>query len=244
MFTVTRCSCVHEAARAHARHSRLQRLGQRVGLRVWCHGLRRSSITAALDAAGQAGIRLDTTHVVRFSRSPTRTQGVESRGKRPRVGHGRTIMRRALAAVFAGVLALIAAPTAAQTIISTHPPLSPEEAVRVLRGSHSIADLTDYRSPGTGPTVVVTGASMTPWDWPSDARAPVLPLAPTLWEDTFYIPRGYRAYGDDAHSFRSGGGGHRAAPRVRADAPAASPAPPAPIHLRVDAASSGAVVRR
>jgi integrase/recombinase XerC len=34
-------------------------LGQRVGLHVWCHGLRHSSITAALDAAGKAGIGLD-----------------------------------------------------------------------------------------------------------------------------------------------------------------------------------------
>ena len=34
-------------------------LGQRVGLHVWCHGLRHSSITAALDVAAKAGIGLD-----------------------------------------------------------------------------------------------------------------------------------------------------------------------------------------
>ena len=34
-------------------------LGQRVGLHVWCHGLRHSSVTAALAAAGKAGIGLD-----------------------------------------------------------------------------------------------------------------------------------------------------------------------------------------
>jgi integrase/recombinase XerC len=37
----------------------VRELGQRVGLHVWCHGLRHSSITAALDAAGKAGIGLD-----------------------------------------------------------------------------------------------------------------------------------------------------------------------------------------
>src|SRR3977135_2317203 len=33
----------------------VRELGQRIGLHVWCHGLRHSSITAALDAAGRAG---------------------------------------------------------------------------------------------------------------------------------------------------------------------------------------------
>jgi integrase/recombinase XerC len=37
----------------------VRELGQRVGLHVWCHGLRHSSITAALDVAGKAGIGLD-----------------------------------------------------------------------------------------------------------------------------------------------------------------------------------------
>jgi len=37
----------------------VRELGQRVGLHVWCHGLRHASITAALDAAGKVGIGLD-----------------------------------------------------------------------------------------------------------------------------------------------------------------------------------------
>jgi integrase/recombinase XerC len=36
----------------------VRELGQRIGLHVWCHGLRHSSITAALDAAPKAGIGL------------------------------------------------------------------------------------------------------------------------------------------------------------------------------------------
>ncbi len=72
---------------------------------------------------------------------------------------------------------LTTAPVSAQTIISNHPPLSPEEAVAVLRGSHSIADYTDYRSPGSGPTIVVMDGSTTPWDWPAGAFAPPRPLS-------------------------------------------------------------------
>jgi integrase/recombinase XerC len=37
----------------------VRELGQRIGRHVWCHGLRHSSITAALDAAAKAGIGLD-----------------------------------------------------------------------------------------------------------------------------------------------------------------------------------------
>jgi integrase/recombinase XerC len=37
----------------------VRELGQRVGLHVWCHALRHSSITAALDVAAKAGIGLD-----------------------------------------------------------------------------------------------------------------------------------------------------------------------------------------
>jgi len=37
----------------------VRELGQRVGLHVWCHALRHSSITAALDAASKAGIGLE-----------------------------------------------------------------------------------------------------------------------------------------------------------------------------------------
>lgn len=37
----------------------VRELGQSIGLHVWCHALRHSSITAALDAAAKAGIGLD-----------------------------------------------------------------------------------------------------------------------------------------------------------------------------------------
>jgi len=37
----------------------VRELGQRVGIHVWCHALRQSSITAALDVAAKAGIGLD-----------------------------------------------------------------------------------------------------------------------------------------------------------------------------------------
>ena len=67
---------------------------------------------------------------------------------------------------------------------------SPEEAVRVLRGSHSIADLTDYRSPGQGPTVIVMGESTTPWDWPASAFEPVRPLG-NDYDGNLYAPNGY-----------------------------------------------------
>src|SRR3954469_21954965 len=82
---------------------------------------------------------------------------------------------------FAALVAIglfAAAPSRAQGIISTHPPLSPAEAVAVLRGSHSIADYTDYRPPGLGPTIVMMGPSTTPWDWPAyNAFTPTRPLA-------------------------------------------------------------------
>jgi hypothetical protein len=68
--------------------------------------------------------------------------------------------------------------------------LAPEQAVRVLRGSHSIADLTDYRSPGSGPTVVVMGESTTPWDWPPAAFEPIRPLG-NYYDGNSYAPYGY-----------------------------------------------------
>ena len=72
--------------------------------------------------------------------------------------------------------------------------LSPEEAVKVLRGSHSSADLTDYRSPGSsGPTVVVMGESSTPWDWPPATFEPVQPLG-NYYDSNYgnlFMPYGY-----------------------------------------------------
>lgn len=97
--------------------------------------------------------------------------------------------------LLASVLALVASTSAvAQTVVSTHPPLSPDEAARVLRSSHSIADLTDYHSPGTGPTIVVMGDSTTPWDWPRpyfsyrERYEPVTPLWP---ESSLWLSRAY-----------------------------------------------------
>jgi len=37
----------------------VRKAGQRVGLHVWCHGLRHSSISAALDAAARVGMSMD-----------------------------------------------------------------------------------------------------------------------------------------------------------------------------------------
>jgi hypothetical protein len=71
--------------------------------------------------------------------------------------------------------------------------LSPEEAVQVLRGSHSIADLTDYRSPGSGPTIVVMGESSTPWDWPAAAFEPIQPLG-NFYDGNVYAPYGGYGY--------------------------------------------------
>lgn len=74
--------------------------------------------------------------------------------------------------------------------IAATTPLSPEEAVRVLRGSHSIADLTDYRSPGRGPAVVVMGESTTPWGWPASAFEPIRPLG-NDYDGNLFAPLGY-----------------------------------------------------
>jgi len=88
--------------------------------------------------------------------------------------------------------------------------LAPEEAVRVLRGSHSIADLTDYRSPGRGPTIVVMGGSTTPWDWPANAFEPTRPLANDYYGN-LYAPMGYGYAPSYASSyFGRQGYGHRA----------------------------------
>ena len=71
--------------------------------------------------------------------------------------------------------------------------LSPEEAVQVLRASHSIADLTDYRAPGSGPTIVVMGESRTPWDWPAAAFEPIQPLG-NFYDGNLNAPYGGYGY--------------------------------------------------
>lgn len=110
-------------------------------------------------------------------------------------------MRRAL--TYAGVVAVLltAAPIAAQTVVSTHPPLSPVEAVRVLRASQSPCDVTDLPFYGldrrAGPLVLVgsrggASAAAGPWDWPPEAYEPIRPLAEP-WYQTTYVG-GWRAH--------------------------------------------------
>jgi hypothetical protein len=81
--------------------------------------------------------------------------------------------------IAASLLALAMGMTpAAQTVVSTHPPLSPGEAVRVLRASHSPADRTDAPFVDlSGPHIVIFRGSTTPWDWPADAYTPIAPLS-------------------------------------------------------------------
>jgi hypothetical protein len=147
-------------------------------------------------------------------------------------------------AYLAAFALFVSLPAAAQTVISNHPPLSPEDAVRVLRGSHSIADLTDYHSPGTGPTIVVMGDSTTPWDWPMAAfsaverYAPVAPLWPdsTLWltrSRRSFTPRHLGSPASPAHSVPT-------TPAARLERPPR----PAPRDIAIPAASSAGSVRR
>ena len=124
--------------------------------------------------------------------------------------------------------------------------LSPEEAVRVLRGSHSIADLTDYRSAGRGPTVVVMGESTTPWDWPASAFEPIRPLGNDYYDGNLFAPIGY---GYPPYYAASYFGRPRHTPRGRiatvtsAHAVQTLPAPPpassAPRHIVMSAQAAG-----
>lgn len=121
--------------------------------------------------------------------------GVATRGSRK--AH---TMRRALTTAGLVAVLLTAAPNAAQTIVSTHPPLSPAEAVRVLRASQSPVDVTDvpfYGLDRSGPLVLVgsrggASASAGPWDWPPEASEPIRPLAEP-WSMSAYLGRqGFR----------------------------------------------------
>ena len=138
------------------------------------------------------------------------------------------------------VAAVIAAPASAQSHvygnadlgkpIATEARLSPEEAVRVLRGSHSIVDLTDYRSPGRGPTIVVMGESTTPWDWPPNAFEPTRPLS-NAFDYNMYAPLGYGYtpyYGTSYSSGRLMHSGYSRATTARTDHVAQVPPPPPP----------------
>jgi hypothetical protein len=122
--------------------------------------------------------------------------------------------------------------------------LSPDEAVRVLRGSHSIADLTDYRSAGHGPTIVVMGESTTPWDWPDAAFAPTRPLG-NDFDSNLYAPIGigYAPYYASSYSGRQRHSGHPRAVTGRTEHVAAQvpPRPPAsaPRHIVMSAQAAG-----
>jgi hypothetical protein len=122
--------------------------------------------------------------------------------------------------------------------------LSPDEAVRVLRGSHSIADLTDYRSGGHGPTIVVMGESTTPWDWPAAAFAPTRPLG-NDFDYNLYAPVGigYAPYYGSSYSGRQRHSGHAQAVNGRTEHIVAQvpPRPPAsaPRHIVMSTQAAG-----
>lgn len=72
-------------------------LGQRVGLHVWCHGLRHTAITTAIELGQEAGIGLD--QIRHFSRHRTLATMLVYRDE-----HDRTATQRTLADVVAGTL--------------------------------------------------------------------------------------------------------------------------------------------
>lgn len=94
---------------------------------------------------------------------------------------------------------LLCAASAHAQIVSTHPPLSPEQAVAVLRGSHSIADRTDVVSvDASGPTVFVMRSSPTAGPY-GEIRRPLAPrrldgtlLSDPPWEQYAYVGPSYR----------------------------------------------------
>jgi hypothetical protein len=135
----------------------------------------------------------------------------------------------------------IAAPALAQSPVYTNAdlgkpiastaPLSPDEAVRVLRASHSSADLTDYHGQAGGPTIVPTFVmmrpSLTPWEWSgSNSIDNQVDDNVAPWGSTFYVPRAFRP------RFATSGAGLRSrafdgasgrAPRVPTAEPIARP---------------------
>lgn len=153
------------------------------------------------------------------------------------------------------VATAIAAPSSAQSHVygnadlgkpvAAETRLSPEEAVRVLRGSHSIVDLTDYRSPGRGATIVVMGESTTPWDWPPNAFEPTRPLS-NPFDYNLNAPLGYGYtpyYGTSYSSGRLMRQGHARATTARTDRVAQVPPPPPaaipPRHIVTSAQPAG-----
>jgi hypothetical protein len=133
--------------------------------------------------------------------------------------------------------------------------LSPEDAVRVLRASHSIADLTDYRSPGPGPTIVVMGESTTPWDWPANAFAPTQPLGNDYYDlnnpyggagnlygavGYGYVPSAYPYYGSSHFGrHRRGNAVHPSVSARPGRGVAAQPPAATPRHVTMSSQSGG-----
>jgi integrase/recombinase XerC len=75
----------------------VRELGQGIGLHVWCHGLRHTAITAAIEKGQQAGIGLDQIRA--FSRHRTVSTMLIYRDE-----HDRSATQRTLADVVAGTL--------------------------------------------------------------------------------------------------------------------------------------------
>jgi hypothetical protein len=74
-------------------------------------------------------------------------------------------------------------------VLSSAPPLSPADAVQVLRNHHSLLDRTDARSVDLdGPRVVVVPASPGPFG-PFAPPVVSVPTNPTI---TFRLPGGHR----------------------------------------------------
>jgi integrase len=76
----------------------VREIGQRVGIHLWCHALRHSSITAAIEHGQKAGISLD--QIRHFSRHRTLATMLLYRDE-----HHRAATQRTLADVVVGTLA-------------------------------------------------------------------------------------------------------------------------------------------
>ena len=76
----------------------VRELGQRVGLHVWCHALRHTSITTAIEKGQQAGVGLD--QIRHFSRHRTLATMLIYRDE-----HDRAAAQRTIADVVAATLA-------------------------------------------------------------------------------------------------------------------------------------------
>ena len=76
----------------------VRELGQRVGLHVWCHGLRHTAITTAIEQGQKAGLGLD--QIRHFSRHRTLATMLIYRDE-----HDREVTQRTLADIVAATLA-------------------------------------------------------------------------------------------------------------------------------------------